>query len=120
MFPHPIAVAADIDDVAVVQQPVDEGRRHHLVPEDSAPFLEAFVGRQHCRGAFVAGIDELEEQHRPVPTDGEIADLIDDEERGIAQHAEAARELSRLLPTPCPRTKKGSEIYRDIPRYAGI
>ena len=93
MFPHPIAVAPNVDDGAVVQQPVDAGRRHHLVPEDGAPLLEAFVGGQHGRGVFVAGIDELEAQHRPVPTDGQIADLIDDEERGITQHPEAAREL---------------------------
>ena len=29
--PHPVAVAADVDDVAVVQQAVDQGRRHGLV-----------------------------------------------------------------------------------------
>ena len=93
MFPHPIAVAPNGDAVAVVQQPVDAGRRHHLVPEDGAPLLDAVVGGQHGRGVVVAGIDALAEQHRPVPTDGQIADLIDDEERGITQHPAAAREL---------------------------
>jgi len=38
---HPVAVAADVDDVAVVQQPVDEGGDHDLVTEDTAPVLEA-------------------------------------------------------------------------------
>jgi hypothetical protein len=31
---HPVAVAADREDVAVVQEPVDGGGRHDLVAED--------------------------------------------------------------------------------------
>ena len=43
---HPVAVAADVDDVAVVvQQAVDESRGHDLVAEDAAPFLEALCWR---------------------------------------------------------------------------
>jgi len=40
MLPQSVAVAPDVDDVAVVQQTVDEGRRHHVVAEHAAPFLE--------------------------------------------------------------------------------
>ena len=36
MLPHSVAVAPDVDDVAVVQQPVDERRRHHLGAEQAA------------------------------------------------------------------------------------
>ena len=32
MGPQPVVVAADVDDVAVVRQTVDQGRRHDLVP----------------------------------------------------------------------------------------
>ena len=34
---HAVAVAADVDDVTVVQQPVDECRGHDLVAQDLAP-----------------------------------------------------------------------------------
>jgi hypothetical protein len=33
---HAVAVAADVDDVAVVDEPVDEGAGHDLVAEDIA------------------------------------------------------------------------------------
>ena len=41
---HPIAVAADVDDVAVVKEAVDEGGGHDVITEDLAPLLEALVG----------------------------------------------------------------------------
>ena len=44
-----------------------------------------------------------------------------------ARHVDHHGDATLVAPTPCPRTKKGSEIYRDIPgiyrdmpRYAGI
>ncbi len=40
MGPHPVAVAANVDDVAVVQQAVDQGRCHDLVPEHRAPLQQ--------------------------------------------------------------------------------
>jgi hypothetical protein len=40
---HPIAVVPDVDDVAVVEKPVDESRGHDLVSEDLARILEACV-----------------------------------------------------------------------------
>jgi hypothetical protein len=44
VFAHAVAVAADIDQVTVMQDPVDQGSRHDFISEDLAPFLEAFVG----------------------------------------------------------------------------
>ena len=43
MIPHPVGVPADVDDVAVVHQPVDESRCHDFVAEHAAPVLEALV-----------------------------------------------------------------------------
>ena len=45
VVPHPAAVAADVDDVTVMDEPVDQRRRHHLVAKDLAPVLEALVAR---------------------------------------------------------------------------
>ena len=41
MILHPVGVPADVDDMAVVHQPVDEGRCHDFVAEQAAPVLEA-------------------------------------------------------------------------------
>ena len=51
---HAVAVAADVDDVAVVKDSVDERRRHDAVAHDLTPLLEALVGREHGGGALVA------------------------------------------------------------------
>ena len=76
VHPHAAAVAADVDDVAVMQQAVDQRRGHDLVAEHAAPLLEALVRRQHRRGALMAGVDELEEQDRAVLGDRQLADLV--------------------------------------------
>ncbi len=60
---HPEAVASDVDDVAVMDEAVDECSGHDFVAQDFAPFLEPFVGSEHGRGVLVASIDELEEEH---------------------------------------------------------
>ena len=62
VVPHAVAVAPDVDDVAAVQQSVEQGGGHDLVAEDVAPLLEALVRGQDRRGALVAPVDELEEE----------------------------------------------------------
>ena len=97
MLPHPVAVAADVDDVAVVEEPVDQRRRHHVVAEHAAPLLEALVRGEHRGGALVAGVDQLEEQDRAVLGDRQVADLVDHQQCGMRQHLEAARQVARRL-----------------------
>ena len=94
MLAHAVAAAADVDDMAVVQQAIDERSGHDLVAQDLAPFLEPFIGRQHSRCAFVAPVDELKEQHGTALADGQVADLVDDQERGIGEDFEAASQLA--------------------------
>jgi hypothetical protein len=53
----------------VVQQPVEQRRGDNAIAEYITPFAEAAVGRQDDRAAFVAGIDELEEQVAAVGAD---------------------------------------------------
>ena len=66
MIPHAVGVPSDVDDMAVVDQPVDQSGGHHLVAEHAAPVLEALVRGQHGRGPLVSGVDELEEEHGAV------------------------------------------------------
>ena len=44
---QPVAVSADVHDVAAVEQPIPKRRRHHLVPEDRSPLFESLVGSRH-------------------------------------------------------------------------
>ncbi len=81
MFSHPVAVAPDVDDVAMVQQAVDESRGHHLDAEHVPLLPEALVRGQHGRGPFGPGVDQLEEQHGGLLADREVADLVHDEQR---------------------------------------
>jgi hypothetical protein len=41
VLPQAVAVAADGHQVAVVDEPIDERRRHHVVTEDLAPVLKS-------------------------------------------------------------------------------
>ena len=77
MRPHPVAVAPDVDDVPVVEDAVDQRRRHHFVAEHAAPLLEALVRRQNRGVALVPRVDELEEQDRAVLAHRQVADLVD-------------------------------------------
>jgi hypothetical protein len=96
MMPHPVPVAAALPDVAVMHEAVDQRRRHHLIAEDLAPFLEALVRGQHRRGVLVATRHELEEEHRPGPIDRQVVDLVDDEERAKAERLHAVEQPARL------------------------
>ena len=54
MIPHPVGVPPDVDDVAVVHETVDEGRRHDFVaehaPQSSKPLFEvSTVDALSCR-----------------------------------------------------------------------
>lgn len=42
-----------LDDMVVMRQPVEEGRRHIGVAEHAGPFTERQVGRGHGAGAFI-------------------------------------------------------------------
>ena len=62
MAPHPVAVAPDVDDVAAVEEPVQQRGGHDLVVEDLPPLLEALVRGEYGRSMLVAAVDELEEE----------------------------------------------------------
>ena len=87
MILHPVAVALDVDDVAVVHKAVDESRRHDLVAEHATPVLETLVRRQHSRRPLVPGVDELEEEHGAVLVDRQVADLIGHQQGRMGEHA---------------------------------
>ena len=68
----------------MVKDPIQDGRGDHGVAEDLVPLAEAAVGGQDQRPLLVAARDELEEQMGAVTVDGDVADLVDDQELGLA------------------------------------
>ena len=67
-----------------MEDPVQDGRGDHRIPEDLVPLGEAAVRGQDERPLLVAAGDELEEQVSAVSVNRNVADLIDDEELGLA------------------------------------
>ena len=90
-----IARAFDLDDDGVVQEAVEERGGDDGIAEDLAPFGEAAVGGQDHGALLVAGVDELEEQVAAAGHDGQVADLVDDQQRSAAEIADALAQASR-------------------------
>lgn len=64
----------------MVDNAVDHGGGNGLVGEDFAPAGKGQVAGQDDRAGLVARGDQLEEQVRCVGVEGEIANLVDDQE----------------------------------------
>ena len=79
LLSEPIALAPDVDHVAVMQQPVEDGRGDDGVPEQFAPLAEALVRSEDYGAPLVAGGDQGEEGGGRVPVVGPDAKLINDE-----------------------------------------
>ena len=100
---HPVAVAANVDDVAMMEQAIDQRSGHEIVTEDLAPFVEGLVRGQDGGGGFVAAGHELEEEHGVVAIDREVADLVDDQDRRVPKPDSLGGRLTyyRSAPMPC-------------------
>ena len=97
MLAEPVAVPADVDDVTVVHEAIDQGGRHYLIAEDLAPLFEALIAREDGGGVFVPAREQLEEEHGSRARDREVADLVDDHQAGEDERAEAMREAAARL-----------------------
>src|SRR5262249_9160737 len=79
---EPIRIAPDVEGDGVVEDAIEDRRGDDPIAEDLAPAPEALVAGQNHRAALVPAADELEEQVGALPIDGQIADLVDDEQAG--------------------------------------
>src|SRR5512147_1313988 len=73
LLAQPVAVAANGDHVAVMQQPVEDGGGDYRIAEHRAPVTDAAVAGDHQAAALVALRDQLEEQMRRVRRERQIA-----------------------------------------------
>ena len=106
---HPVAAAADVDDMAVMQQPVDERSGHDLVAQNLAPLLEAFIGGQHSGCALIAPVDELEEEHGAGLTDRQSTDDVNHGKKSSKLHQNFADDVPRW-----PVTTRSDPITSEI------
>jgi len=76
-----VALAAQIDDVGVMDQPVDGGDGHHVVRGDAIPGAKRLVGGyDHAAGLVTMG-DEFEEHGSLGFAALDMADIVDDQQR---------------------------------------
>ena len=90
-------MAFDLDHDGVVQQAVQQGCGDDVVAEDGAPVLEAAIGGEHGGALLVAGVDQLEEQVGAAGVNGQVADLIDDEQGSPVDVAQTRGEGAGAL-----------------------
>lgn len=64
---------------SMMQQPVENGRGHHLVGKDLAPVGKPFVRGENDRAFFVASGHQSKEKARFLSFKRQVADLIDDQ-----------------------------------------
>ncbi len=92
-----IAVALDLNDLAVAREPIEHGGGQDLVTGDGLiPGAEAEVRGPDPRTLFVAGGDDLEEQVRLFAVQRQVFDLVDIQEAHPGQVSQVMRQ------TPLP------------------
>ena len=91
------AVVAGLDDVAMVRQPVEQGRGHLRIAEHAGPFAEGEIGGDDDRRALIEAADQVKQQLAARLREGQVAQLIENDE---VQTGEIIGKAS-LAPGPC-------------------
>jgi len=97
MLTQAVTGAFDLNHHGMVEQSVEQGGGDDGIAEDLAPFGKAAVGGEDHRAFLVARVDELEEQVAAAVGDRQVADLVDNEERGSAEPTDAFMQLAFAL-----------------------
>ena len=75
--PEAVAVVAGFQDVAMVGEPVQQGRGHLGIAEDIGPFAEAQVGGDDDAGALLEFAQQVEQQRTTRCTERQVTQLVD-------------------------------------------
>ena len=86
-----VGLAAELDEPPVVDDAVDHGGGHLVVPEHRPPPAELQVRGDYHRLPLVCVGEDLEEQPRPFRVEREKPELVDDEQAGLASVSAASR-----------------------------
>jgi hypothetical protein len=79
---EPVGIASDVQRDGVVEDAVQDRGGDDPVAEDLPPAAETLVAGQDHGAALVAAAGELKEQVRHLPINGQIADLVHNEQAG--------------------------------------
>ncbi len=103
---HPVTRSLDYDIFGVVEEAVEDGGGDGaIVVENRGPLLEGLVGGHDEGPSLVALTDDLEEEIGAVLIDGEVTNLVQEEDVGATVSAKLAFEQASLL--------SGGEIIDD-------
>ena len=80
-----VAVAADGQHVAVMQEPVEDRGCDHWISKHGAPFGNTAVGRDQHGAGFVAPADQLEEEVCRIGLQRQVPEFIDDQQLRLRQ-----------------------------------
>ena len=69
-FAKPVALAVHIEDMAVVRQAIQQGRRHSLALKDLNPFAERQIAGDQKAGSLIPVGKDLEQQLRSRTAEG--------------------------------------------------
>ena len=84
----PVGLAAEGEDLGVVDETADHRGDDDVIGEDLAPAAEWHARGHQDRALLVAVVHELEEQVGGVGVERDVADLVDDEQLVAAQLAQ--------------------------------
>ena len=88
------------DDPAVVNDAVDDRGGHVPVSERVAPPAGLEVRGEDDAAGLVAVRDDLEQESGPVDVDGQVAELVDDDQPGLADRSELGVQPVLVLGLP--------------------
>src|ERR1700683_5467179 len=89
-FSHAVGIALDQGDIGMMGEAVEERGDAGGVGEDGIPFLKGFVGGQDHGVAFVAVVDDFEQQVGGVGVIGQITYLVEHQQAGASVETELA------------------------------
>ena len=106
----PIGFAVEADDPAVVHDAVYDRGGHVPVAEHVAPPAGLEVRGEDDAAGLVAVRDDLEQKPGPVDVDGQVAELVDDDQPGPADRLKLLVETVLVLGLPQPHDQaRGGE-----------
>ena len=79
------ALVAGLDNVAVMGETIEQGRGHLRIAEHGGPFPKGEVRRDRNRGDLIELADEMKQQLSAGLGEGEVSELIEDDQIAPAQ-----------------------------------
>ena len=112
---EPVALAVHLEDVAMMGQPVQQGRRHAFALEDLAPLAERQIAGEQQTGPFIPIRKDLEQQLGAGAAEREVSQLITDQQIHPIELAQEAVQLILLLGFLQACDQRGRRVEPDPP-----